>query len=184
MSSNLWLVVFSVLFSVGSMVAGAADDRDGLESIKQTSSMPQSGDSKKRPSLKVFETLPPQKLNAYGPAGILSLQNMDKQCGFVNGALAYIEEPLQDNAVFTASPGSGSAETVEYFALSPVLTLPRRVCLCLCGCRRRPRCRHLCNVCGRLVGTGCCLGVSAEVVCHCCIERQPEPEPDPGARSV
>ena len=43
------------------------------------------------------------------PGILLLCRNMDKQRGFVNGALANLEEPLQGNAVFTARlVGTGS----------------------------------------------------------------------------
>jgi hypothetical protein len=72
------LLVFAELLSVASMVNSPADDfGDDDHGIKQAPSKPQTAEGKKRPWLKVFETLPAQMLNAYGPAKFAKMSDSD-----------------------------------------------------------------------------------------------------------
>ena len=59
------------------MVAPGMVDDFGEEGPKKSASMPQAAEGKKRPWLKVFETMPPQMLNAYGPAKFAKMTDSD-----------------------------------------------------------------------------------------------------------
>ena len=71
-------LVVAEVFSAASMVLPVADDfADDDQGINEASSKPPTAGGKKRPWLRVFETLPAQMLNAYGPAKFAKMSDAD-----------------------------------------------------------------------------------------------------------
>lgn len=88
---------------MASMVAGVYDDfGEEDQGSKQTPSVPQTGDSKKRPWLKVFETLPPQMLNAYGSAKFAKMADAD--------VWQHFSTPLRSGAMYMTELSSKEEE--------------------------------------------------------------------------